>query len=121
MNWYLNNAGAAEGPLDDGAMAELVIVKKVSQDSLIWHPGLEAWHTVGTLSPSWWKPVQSQPAPVIKNPLPAVVSAPTLKTDGPPRRLVGPNAPTTPDKTLPSEPKGSGGLIKRLLGFGRKS
>ena len=43
MNWYLNNAGAAEGPYDDAVMTEMAQAQKIDSDSLVWHAGLDAW------------------------------------------------------------------------------
>ena len=107
MNWYINNAGAAEGPMDENAMAELARAKKLALDSLVWHAGLEAWQTVAQLSPSWWAGKPAQVAE--KHPAKAreVASA---------RRLSGPNAPTS----KATEAKEGGGFLKRLFGFGKK-
>jgi hypothetical protein len=107
MNWYINNAGAAEGPKDAAAMAELVREKKLAPDSLVWHTGLDAWQTIAELSPPW---MGGKVAPVIEKK--AVVE----KTDAAVRRLAGPNAPTAES----TEKKESGGLLKRLFGFGKK-
>lgn len=106
MNWYINNAGAAEGPKDDAAMAELVREKKLSLDSLVWHAGLEAWQTVAQLSPSW---LGGKAAPVAEK------KSSQDKKDSGVRRLAGPKAPTAEA----SEEK-SGGFLKRLFGFGKK-
>jgi hypothetical protein len=106
MNWYINNAGAAEGPKDDAAMAELVREKKLSLDSLVWHAGLEAWQTVAQLSPSW---LGGKAAPVVEK------KTVEDKEDSGVRRLAGPKAPTGEA----SEEK-SGGFLKRLFGFGKK-
>lgn len=107
MNWYINNAGAAEGPLDENAMIELVRAKKLALDSLVWHAGLEAWQTVAQLSPAWWG---GKPAPVVEKKTAAG------KKDSGIRRLTGPQAPTSDA----AEPKESGGFLKRLFGFGKK-
>lgn len=119
MNWYINNAGAAEGPLDDQAMGELARKHKLASDSLVWHAGLEAWHTVATLAPSWWSTAlptpANRPAPVEEK----KKSAPTStiqKTEAAARRLSGPNAPSAEAAT----PKEGGGFLKRLFGFGKK-
>lgn len=107
MNWYINNAGAAEGPMDENAMADLVRGKKLALDSLVWHAGLEAWQTVAQLSPSWWS---GKPAPV------AAKKPAKEKTDASARRLSGPKAPTSDA----AETKEGGGFLKRLFGFGKK-
>lgn len=114
MNWYYNNAGAAEGPMDDQAMTELVRAKKLASDSLVWHAGLEAWQTVAVLAPEWW--AASLPTPAGR---PAAVEAKKPakeKPDSSARRLAGPNAPNTEA----AETKASGGFLKRLFGFGKK-
>jgi hypothetical protein len=114
MNWYYNNAGAAEGPLDDQAMAELVHSQKLASDSLVWHAGLEAWQSVAVLSPSWW--AASLPTPAGR-PVPVTARKPVKETsDSGARRLSGPNAPTSEAV----ETKPSVGFLKRLFGFGRK-
>ncbi len=114
MNWYYNNAGAAEGPLDDQAMTELVRAQKLVSDSLVWHAGLEAWQTVAALVPSWW--AASLPTPADRPvPVEAKKSA-KEKADSGGRRLAGPNAPTTEA----TETKEGGGFLKRLFGFGKK-
>ncbi|MDZ4405101.1 DUF4339 domain-containing protein [Prosthecobacter sp.] len=107
MNWYYNNAGAAEGPMDDHAMAELVRAKKLAMDSLVWHAGLDAWQTVAQLSPSWW----AGKAATVAEKKPA-----KGKSDSSIRRLAGPNAPTAEA----AEGKAGGGFLKRLFGFGKK-
>jgi len=107
MNWYINNAGVAEGPKDDVAMAELVREKKLSLDSLVWHAGLEAWQTVAQISPPW---LGGKVAPAIEK-----KSAASEKTASGIRRLAGPMAPTA--ETSEEKP---GGLLKRLFGFGKK-
>ena len=107
MNWYINNAGAAEGPNDDAAMAALVREKKLALDSLVWHAGLDAWQTVAQLSPSWW----------VGKPAVAVSQQPAkAKADASGRHLAGPKAPTSEA----TEDKGGGGFLKRLFGFGKK-
>ncbi|OYW75551.1 MAG: hypothetical protein B7Z37_12860 [Verrucomicrobia bacterium 12-59-8] len=114
MNWYYNNAGAAEGPMDDQAMTELVRAKKLVSDSLVWHAGLEAWQTVAVLAPSWWAASLLTPA---GRPAPVAAKTPAKeKADSGGRRLSGPNAPNTEA----SEIKAGGGFLKRLFGFGKK-
>lgn len=107
MNWYINNAGAAEGPNDEAAMAAMVREKKLALDSLVWHAGLDAWQTVAQLSPAWWggKPASA-----------AAKQSATGKADASGRRLSGPKAPTS-DAT---EEKSGGGFLKRLFSFGKK-
>lgn len=107
MNWYINNAGAAEGPMDDPAMAELVRAKKLDLDSLVWHAGLDAWQPVAQLSPSWWTGKSA----------PAAEKKPAKeKADASARRLSGPKAPTSDA----AEAKAGGGFLKRLFAFGKK-
>lgn len=122
MNWYLNNAGAAEGPYDEAAMTEMARGQKVASDSLVWHPGLEAWAYVAALSPSWWGASLPQPAVESKTKQKVVISQQPLVTsteEGKPtakRRLAAPVAPNE-DAEAKQE---SGGLLKRLFGFGKK-
>jgi uncharacterized protein DUF4339 len=114
MNWYYNNAGAAEGPMDDQAMTELVRAQKLASDSLVWHAGLEAWQSVAVLAPSWW--AASLPTPGGR-PVPVAATKPAkAKSDSSVRRLSGPNAPNTEV----AETKVNGGFLKRLFGFGKK-
>lgn len=114
MNWYYNNAGAAEGPMDDQGMSEMVRANKLFSDSLVWHPGLEAWQTVAVLAPEWW--AASLPTPAGR-PVPELAQKPAQeKRDSGGRRLAGPNAPNTEV----SEAKPRGGFLKRLFGFGKK-
>ncbi len=114
MNWYYNNAGAAEGPMDDQAMTEMVRAKKLVSDSLVWHAGLEAWQSVAVLAPSWWE--ASLPTPAGR-PVPVAAKKPAKeKSHSSARRLSGPNAPNT--ETV--ETKESGGFLKRFFGFGKK-
>lgn len=108
MNWYINNAGAAEGPHDESAMAGLVREKKLSLDSLVWHAGLDAWQTVSQLSPAWWA---GKPVPVVEK-----KKEPADKKDSGVRRLSGPKAPTSEA----ADEKTGGGFLKRLFGFGKK-
>ena len=113
MNWYYNNAGAAEGPMDDQAMTELVRAKKLASDSLVWHAGLDAWQSVAVLAPAWW--AASLPTPAGR-PAPAVKKPVKEKADAGVRRLAGPNAPTSET----AETNEGGGFLKRLFGFGKK-
>ncbi len=115
MNWYINNAGAAEGPMDDHAMGELVRAQKLASDSLVWHAGLEAWQTVAALAPSWWSAALPTPA---GRPVPVEEKKPPLRkiSDSNARRLATPQAPTIEAAAA----KEGGGLLKRLFGFGKK-
>jgi GYF domain 2 len=123
MNWYLENAGAAEGPYDDLAMTELARGHKVASDSLVWHAGLEAWTSVAALAPSWWgaalpahepEPMTRKKVVMAQQPLPATsADAPEVT---PKRRLAAPVAPNEGS----AEPKESGGLLKKIFGFGKK-
>lgn len=119
MNWYINNAGAAEGPLDDQAMGELARAKKLASDSLVWHAGLEAWHTVATLAPSWWSAAlptpANRPAPVEEKKKSGSTNAAATSETATSRRLAVPNAPTSDA----APPKEGGGFLKRLFGFGK--
>lgn len=121
MNWYLNNAGAAEGPFDESVMTEMARGQKIASDSLVWHAGLEAWASVAVLSPSWWG--TALPEPVVEaKPKKKVVMAqqPLNATEEPKpaakRRL---SAPVAPSEDAEAKNKG-GGLLKKLFGFGRK-
>lgn len=115
MNWYYDNAGAAEGPMDDQAMTELVRAKKLASDSLVWHAGLEAWQTVAALAPAWW--AASLPTPAGRPAADAAARKPGNEaSDAGGRRLAGPNAPNT----TATEPKAAGGFLRRLFGFGKK-
>jgi hypothetical protein len=121
MNWYLNNAGTAEGPHDDAAMTEMARGQKIASDSLVWHAGLEAWGSVAALSPAWWGAALPQPAVeprskkvvIQQQPLitPSEESKPAAK-----RRLAAPIAPSE-DTEAKTE---GGGLLKKLFGFGKK-
>ena len=114
MNWYINNAGTAEGPMDENAMAELARSKKLVSDSLVWHAGLEAWQTVAALAPAWWSATLPTPT---GRPAAAVEKKPAkVKEDASARRLSGPKAPTSET----TEEKDGGGFLKRLFGFGKK-
>jgi hypothetical protein len=109
MNWFYNNAGAADGPHDEETMAARDKEPKV----LVWHSGLaEGWQEVAQLKPVWWGKAAVKGAAVRK---PAVKeSARELKEDAG-RRAPMPLAPT--------QPAGSGGVgafLKRLLGRVKK-
>ena len=132
MNWYLNNAGAAEGPYDDSVMTEMAEAQKIDSDSLVWHAGLEAWALVAAISPPWWgdalpshgpdstqagKPKKSlfgAKRPTL-DALDAVRSDPSGES-APKRRLA---APMAPSEKAAAEPT-SGGLFKKLFGLGKK-
>jgi hypothetical protein len=121
MNWYLNNAGAAEGPYDEAVMTEMARDHKVASDSLVWHAGLDAWASIAVLSPSWWGAVLPQPAPEVR-PKKVVIDQQPLVTSteeskpAAKRRLAAPVAPSE-DTEAKQE---SGGLLKKLFGFGKK-
>jgi hypothetical protein len=121
MNWYLNNAGAAEGPYDDAVMTEMARDHKVASDSLVWHAGLEAWGSIAALTPSWWGAVLPQPA-LEARPKKVVIDQQPLAVSPEPtqpaakRRLAAPVAPSE-DTEAKNE---GGGLLKKLFGFGKK-
>jgi hypothetical protein len=121
MNWYLNNAGAAEGPYDDVVMTEMARDQKIDSDSLVWHAGLESWGSIAALAPSWWGAVLPQPAlearpkKVVIDQQPLAVS-PEPSKPAAKRRLAAPVAPSE-DAEAKQE---SGGLLKKLFGFGKK-
>lgn len=129
MNWYIDNAGAAEGPYDDHTMTEMAQGRRIASDSLVWHAGLDAWASVAAISPAWWGAALPEPANtprsrkkvIEQQPLPnsstttgsSVAQASTSATK---RRLTAPNAPN--DDGMAD--KESGGLLKKLFGFGKK-
>ena len=121
MNWYLNNAGAAEGPYDDAVMTEMARDQKIASDSLVWHAGLEAWGSIAALAPSWWGAVLPQPAlearpkKVVIDQQPLVTSTEESKPAAK-RRLAAPVAPSE-DTGAKNE---GGGLLKKLFSFGKK-
>jgi len=118
MNWYLNNAGAAEGPYDDAVMTDMARDQKVASDSLVWHAGLEAWGSVAALSPAWWGASLPQPA-LEARPKKVIIDQQPLAASPEPsakRRLAAPMAPSE-DTGAKNE---AGGLLKKLFGFGKK-
>jgi len=118
MNWYLNNAGAAEGPYDESVMTEMARGQKIASDSLVWHAGLEAWGSVAALSPAWWGAALPEPAVEAKPKKKAEASKPVDESaPAPKRRLAAPVAPSE-DAVAKKE---SGGLLKKLFGFGKKA
>ncbi len=117
MNWYLNNAGAAEGPYDESVMTEMARGQKIASDSLVWHAGLEAWGSVAALSPSWWG--AALPEPVVEAKPKKKAEAPKAADESaaaPKRRLAAPVAPSDDAEVK----KDGGGLLQRLFGFGKK-
>ncbi len=117
MNWYLNNAGAAEGPYDESVMTEMARGQKIASDGLVWHAGLEAWASVAALSPSWWGAALPEPVVEAK----PKKKAETSKTadaaaPAPKRRLAAPVAPSEDAEAK----KEGGGLLQRLFSFGKK-
>lgn len=117
MNWYLNNAGTAEGPYDESVMTEMARGQKIASDSLVWHAGLEAWASVAALSPSWWG--AALPEPVVEAKPKKKVEAPKAADESaaaPKRRLAAPVAPSDDAEAKKEE----GGLLQRLFGFGKK-
>jgi|GEM_PF-559754 hypothetical protein len=119
MNWYLNNAGAAEGPYDDAVMTEMARDHKIASDSLVWYAGLEAWGSVAVLSPAWWGAALPQPVVEAKPKKKVVIDQQPLATSPEPaakRRLA---APVAPSEDIGAKSEG-GGLLKKLFGFGKK-
>jgi hypothetical protein len=112
MNWYLNNSGAAEGPYDDEVMTEMARGHRVASDSLVWHPGLEAWACVAALAPAWWAAALPENMPG-KKAAPAIREVPRATK----RQLAAPVAPSEGAEA----PKQGGGLLKKLFRFGKKS
>ncbi|MBL9132329.1 MAG: DUF4339 domain-containing protein, partial [Verrucomicrobiaceae bacterium] len=119
MNWYIDNAGAAEGPYDDTRMTQLAREQKIASDSLVWHAQLDAWSSVAVLSPAWWAAALPEPAATPKSrkkAAPAVEKASEPSPVAPKRRLAAPVAPSEDAEAK----KESGGLLKKLFGFGKK-
>ena len=133
MNWYLNNAGAAEGPYDDAVMTEMAQAQKIDSDSLVWHAGLDAWALVAAVSPPWWgaalpsfapepasapkKKASTKPS-ADRDTMAATATTPPAESSAsaPKRRLA---APVAPSEEAVAAPK-SGGLLKKLFGLGKK-
>jgi hypothetical protein len=135
MNWYIDNAGAAEGPYDDAAMTGLAQKHSLDSDSLVWHAGLDAWASVAAISPAWWgaalpEPVKAAPpaaksrkkasAPETESTEEQPMTITTLRAQSatsvtPKRRLA---APVAPSEKEPEQQ--SGGLLKKLFSFGKK-
>lgn len=95
MNWYVEQNGVSVGPLTEQELVVRVRSGAAEAETLIWHPGLEAWQSVQVLKPEWLRPV-------------AVVESPK---------------PATPTKTLvraaarqQPEPEAKPGFFKRLFG-----
>lgn len=105
MTWYFNNEGAAEGPLDEPTILDLVQSQKLSAKTLVWHNGLELWQEAGTVSPGWWQPAEQKEDKK---------TSASATSKSPARRSPVPLAPSDE-----SPKKKSGGLLRRL--FGKKS
>lgn len=117
MNWYLNNAGAAEGPYDESVMTEMARGQKIASDSLVWHAGLDAWASVATLSPTWWGAALPEPVAEAKPKRKTAAAKPAEESAvAPKRRLAAPMAPSEDAEAK----KEGGGLLQRLFGFGKK-
>lgn len=133
MNWYLNNAGAAEGPYDEAVMTEMAQEQKIDSDSLVWHAGLDAWALVAAISPPWWGAAlpshgveiahaskSKKNSVVAKSPskgdLVVLKSTPAEPNAPAPKRRLA--APVAPSEETAASPK-SGGLLKKLFGFGK--
>lgn len=99
MKWYFNNQGMADGPHDEKHMRALVNEGLITTQTLIWHPELEQWEPVQTISPTWWQhiPVQVQSAPlassVSEKPQDAIQRRashhPASATNSPQQRMTG--------------------------------
>ena len=137
MNWYIDHDGAAEGPYDEAQMTTLAREHRLDSQSLVWHSDLEEWSTVAALAPTWWsatlpahmpEPTQE---PKVRGPMKkivipataedvAVTPVPVSNGNGeataPKRRLTAPKAPTITE----ADDKASGGVLKKLFGFGKK-
>jgi len=128
MNWYIDNAGAAEGPYDAAAMTRMAREQRLDSDSLVWHADLEEWQSVAALAPDWWGAAlpthapEAAPAPNSRSKTaekaPAAVPASDLPAEPAQakRRLTAPKAPTGDDEPE----KESGGFLKKIFGFGKK-
>ena len=98
MNWYYEQNGVSQGPVQEVDLMDRVRAKEVSEDTLIYHPGMEEWKSVRELKPEWVKPV---PVPV-----PTPVQ--------PARKVAAKAAPASAPKADEGEEKP--GLFKRLFG-----
>lgn len=47
--YYLNDAHTEEGPVEFGFIRELWLHKKLTENSYLWHEGMDDWKQVGTL------------------------------------------------------------------------
>jgi DNA-directed RNA polymerase subunit RPC12/RpoP len=62
MHWYYVDEGVQVGPLTEQEFDELVQVRKITRDTVVWHDGLAEWQPYGSLNSS----VVSVPAPPLK-------------------------------------------------------
>jgi type IV pilus assembly protein PilA len=116
MNWYFEDNGVAVGPEPESALESRVRGKKLSAESLIWHPGLPEWQPLVQLRPAWLeepKPIEAAPARPASKPL-----APVTKPLSP--ALKASPAIAKPLTTKPAEEEPKPGLLKRLFGLGKK-
>ena len=122
MHWYYDNEGIAEGPHDDEVMASHLKEGRISTETLIWQPDLEAWAELNTVNPAWsvkaLKPRSKTASVLLKltGGIPARSSATAEGSDSGMRRSPTPLAPSG-GKT--DSAKG-GGFLKRIFKLGRK-
>ncbi len=99
MNWYYAVEGRSQGPLTESSLKRLAREGVIVPETLVWHPGLESWDSLAKLRPEivdqMGKGAQAGP--------------PGAKTGSVPL-------------PLPTGRKGAeAGVLKRLLGWGKKS
>jgi len=106
MTWFYNDAGVAQGPLDEPGMMSLIDAGRIDAHTLIWHQGMELWIEAGTLNASWWHPVDK-----------TMKAAETITSSAEPsQRSPIPLAPTEALRKPKSE-----SLLQRLFGGRKKS
>ncbi len=99
MNWYYAIEGRSQGPLTESSLKRLARGGTITPETLVWHPGLEAWEPLAKLRPELVAPAEKS-----KN-------AASILPDGKTARI-----------PLP-EPAGQqdAGVFKRIFGWGKKN
>ncbi len=122
MNWYYAIEGRALGPVTGERLVSLAAENAVDSETLIWHPGMEAWEPV-------WKARPETVGPLSKSALAQKARGSTdripLVTMGTPQAQTKAQAQaqamarTRPQEEKPAAPA-KAGFWSRLFGKGKK-
>lgn len=83
MEWfYLDAAGRQQGPVDAGALLQLLAAGRIDRRRLVWRAGLEGWQPLAALAEELGLPPETPSAPSTPSPAPPPGAVPDVAQAG---------------------------------------